>query len=154
MGWKTFPVQYGERPHSLYKDSSYPGAGIELLPGPRQFYEARIRELEEAVRGRFLLDFPRKGGSSLRATLETVERTTGIHDEQLDITEIPVGFESWYTHFLSLRTGERITYTDVIAYQEVTGMHLNPMELAAVMAMDRAASSAVAEVLKENANGG
>ena len=109
--------------------------------------------MEEAIRGRFYLDFPRKSGDSLRATLETVERTTGIHDEQLDVTDIPEGFESLYLHFLSLRTGERITYTEIANYQAVTGVRLNPIQLAAIMSMDRAASSAIAEAIKENSDG-
>ncbi len=66
---------------------------------------------------------------------------------------MPKGFESWFVHFMALRQGERITYADIDAYQRVTGVRLNPVELAAVFAMDRAASAVVSEVLKAKAKG-
>ena len=110
--------------------------------------------MEEAVRGRFLLDYPRKGGVSLRKTLEDVERQSGVHDEQLDITEIPTGFEAWYFRFMELRRGDGVSFGDIRAYEEVMNVKLAPVEVAAIMAMDRGASAAIAIVMKENANAG
>lgn len=66
---------------------------------------------------------------------------------------IPAGFESWFRHFMALRQGERITYADVDAYQRVAGIELNPVELTAVFAMDRAASSVISEVMKSRTAG-
>ena len=78
---------------------------------------------------------------------------SGIHDPQLDVEPIPAGFESWFAHFMQLRKSERITYADVDAYQRVTGVALNPVELAAVFTMDRAANAVVSEMMKAKGSG-
>jgi hypothetical protein len=105
--------------------------------------------LEEAVRGRFLLDYPRKGGVNLRDTLNAVEHSAGIHDPQLDVSDIPEGFESWYVHFMQLHTTDGIRYADIDAYQKVTGLSMTPVEIKALFVMDRAAMSAIASIMKE-----
>jgi hypothetical protein len=105
--------------------------------------------LEEAVRGRFLLDYPRKGGVTLRKTLEDVERQSGIHDPLLNVTPIPEGFDSWFIRFMDIRRAESISYADLAAYQTVTGLRLSSVEIAAIFAMDHGASMAIAEILKE-----
>ena len=122
MGWQAVPVHRCQRRDAVLEDTAHPHAGAQLLPGPSQFYEARIRELEEAVRGRFFLDLPREGGVSLRSTLEDAGRVSGIQDEQRDVDPIPAGFEAGSRHFVALRQGERITYADVDAYQRVSGI--------------------------------
>jgi hypothetical protein len=90
---------------------------------------------------------------SLRQHLETVERTTGIHDPELDEPEIPEGFESWFIRFMELRKGESVSYADLDAYQRITGCRLSSVEVQAIFAMDRAASSAIAEIMKETSGG-
>lgn len=102
--------------------------------------------------GRFLLDYPRKSGVSLRSTLESVERQSGVHDPQLDTASVPVGFEHWYYRFMELRRGDGITYQDLYAYEQVLGVKLTPIEVSAIMAMDQGASVAVGEILKESAS--
>lgn len=104
--------------------------------------------MEEAVRGRFLLDYPRKGGVTLRKTLESVEQQSGVHDPQLDIPDIPEGFESWYIRFMELRRGEALKYADIDAYQRITGVQLNAAEIMGLFAMDHGASVAIAEIME------
>lgn len=86
---------------------------------------------------------------SLRATLEQVERASGIRDPQLETCEIPEGFESWVRRYFEMRTGEGVTYADIRAYEEVNMTKLTPVEVAGILAMDRAASAAIAEILKD-----
>ena len=43
-----------------------------------------------------------------------------------------------------------ITFSDIKAYEDVVGIKLTPVEISAILAMDKAASSAIAEIMKEN----
>lgn len=74
-------------------------------------------------------------------------------DPQLDAPPIPEGFGSWFTRFLDMRTGERLTYADIDAYQRVTGCSVSPVQLKALFAMDRAAASALREIMEASKDG-
>jgi hypothetical protein len=82
-----------------------------------------------------------------------VERATGIHDPQLDVPEIPHGFESWFARYLSLRTGDGVSWQDIDSYERVQGTKLTPVEIEGIFAMERAASSVIAQIIAENAGG-
>jgi len=51
---------------------------------------------------------------------------------------------------MEIRRGEMITFSDIKAYEDVVGIKLTPVEISAILAMDKAASSAIAEIMKEN----
>jgi len=55
---------------------------------------------------------------------------------------------------MELRRGDGVSFGDIRAYEEVMNVKLAPVEVAAIMAMDRGASAAIAIVMKENANAG
>lgn len=73
----------------------------------------------------------------------------GVHDPQLDTADLPQGFEHWYYRFMEMRRGERITFQDIYAYEQVMGIKLTPIEVSAILEMDRAMSEAIAEIIKE-----
>lgn len=79
-----------------------------------------------------------------------MERATGIRDPALDAQEVPKGFESWFLRYFELRTGDGLSYSEIRAYEEAMNTKLSPIEVSALMAMDRAAAQAVAELLKES----
>jgi hypothetical protein len=105
--------------------------------------------LEEAVRASFLLDYPRQKGT-LRQHLKAARRSSDLFEK----AKIPRGFESWVTHFLKLRTGESITHQEILAYCTLYSIHLSPLQIDTIMAMDRAASAAISEILKEESGNG
>lgn len=80
-----------------------------------------------------------------------MERQSGVHDPQLDTTDIPQGFESWYYRFLEMRRSEGISFQDIAAYENVMGVKLTPIEVSAILAMDHGYSAAVYEITKANA---
>ena len=55
--------------------------------------------------------------------------------------------------FLTLKKEGPITFSEVLAYQQLYGIELSPMEISAIMAMDRGYSVGVAEALKESGGG-
>ncbi len=91
-----------------------------------------------------MLEVPRKEGeSSLREQLEHVEKQTGHRDALLDSVNVPEGFEYLFRLFFEIRSGAsdgmngtRITWRDLCAFQEITGVSLDAFEADAVMAMD------------------
>jgi hypothetical protein len=51
---------------------------------------------------------------------------------------------------MEIKRSETVTYQDIDAYERVTGIKLSPIEVSAVLAMDRGATMAMVEVMKEN----
>jgi len=89
---------------------------------------------------------------SLRQKLEKVEKQTGIRDPRLDSVKIPEGFRYLWDLFRTVRggasegmSGARITWRDLEAYQDVTGISLDAFEVEAIMAMDEELRDYLAE---------
>jgi hypothetical protein len=81
---------------------------------------------------------------TLREALEDREKRGGGHSPKLDI-EIPEGFGYLFALFWELRSGitegfggARITWVDLRAYQDLTGLSFDAFELEALMQMDAA----------------
>lgn len=88
----------------------------------------------------------------MREQLEAIEKRTGRHDEQLDSVSIPEGFEYLWSIFFDLRSGlapgfsgAKVTWRDLLDYQEVTGYHLSAWEIEAIRTMDGAIAKWLAE---------
>jgi len=75
---------------------------------------------------------------------------TGRRNELLEQCETPPGFEAWMDHFLQLRTGENITHQEIVAFCSLYSIRMLPIEVSAILAMDRAASSTISEIMKED----
>lgn len=78
----------------------------------------------------------------------------GISDERLAPIPVPDGFGYLLEHFLKLRTGESLTYLEMQAYCSMTGVFLSPLEIDAIMHLDKVANSVIDAVLKEGENDG
>jgi hypothetical protein len=92
------------------------------------------------------LNVPAKQGeTSLREQLEALEERGHGHDERLDSVHVPEGFEYLWTIFWDLRSGlaagfsgAKVTWRDILDYQEVTGFSFSAWEIEAIRAMDAA----------------
>jgi hypothetical protein len=51
---------------------------------------------------------------------------------------------------MDIRTGERLTYADIAAYESVMQVSLTGVEIEALFAMDRGAQESITKVMKEN----
>lgn len=127
---------------------AYPHADIEPVRGQGKFYQGGIEQLRAVIRQRFTLDYPRKEGP-LRKHLEARARINETLDERLIPVEIPRGFEYLIDHYMKLRTGEHLTYTELQAYCELTGVLLSPLEISAIMALDNEANSVITEIIAD-----
>lgn len=78
----------------------------------------------------------------------------GISDERLKPIPVPDGFGYLLEHFLKLRTGESLTYLEMQAYCSMTSVFLSPLEIDAIMRLDKVANSVIDAVLKEGDNDG
>jgi len=80
----------------------------------------------------------------LRSQLEQVEKVSGIHDSFLDSVEMPFEGEFLWGIFWSL-TG-RMSYTELQAYCQLTGLKLSLWEISTLMYMETVAISAISEL--------
>jgi len=80
-----------------------------------------------------------------------VERDTGFRDSALNTSPVPDDFGWWMGLFSTIRRGETITFQDIDAFERVTCVKLNPMEIDVILAMDKGASAAMAEILRKPA---
>jgi hypothetical protein len=90
------------------------------------------------------LNVPAKAGSStLRDQLLQVEKQTGKRPKELDSVKVPEGFRYLFELFFDVRSGitdgmngSRLTWNDLVAFQEVCDLKLDMFEIEALMAMD------------------
>ena len=90
---------------------------------------------------------------TVRKSLELHEEKTGKRSPRLDAVKVPEGFEYLYEHFWQVRTGvesgfsgPQMTWRDLESYERATGVHFDAFESGALIAMDRAAASALGEL--------
>lgn len=85
------------------------------------------------------------------------ERRTGeVHDFMEDAPILPRGLSLLWGDFIDLHSSRgvgmagpaRITFTDISAWQDVTGTHLEAWEIAAIRAADSAYLTYAAKVAK------
>lgn len=50
---------------------------------------------------------------------------------------------------MKLRTGESLTYMELQAYCSLTGVVLSPLEINAIMSLDKEANSVITEILAD-----
>lgn len=50
---------------------------------------------------------------------------------------------------MKLRTGESLTYMELKAYCSLTGVVLSPLEINAIMSLDKEANSVITEILAD-----
>jgi hypothetical protein len=65
---------------------------------------------------------------------------------------VPAGVEYLFYKFWELVGGERITYSEIVAYQQATGCNFEPWEVEAIKAMDGEYQTFVAEKTREAAD--
>lgn len=81
---------------------------------------------------------------SLRDHLLQIKKSTGFHDPELDPPEIPRGGEHLWAWFWELDAGrtagfgglEPLSYPDILAWSQLTGVRLLPIETAILKALD------------------
>lgn len=69
--------------------------------------------------------------------------------EDLHAVKIPMGVEYLYATFWGLVGADKITYSELVAYQSATGTMLEPWEVEAIKGMDAEYQSFVAEKTAE-----
>lgn len=69
--------------------------------------------------------------------------------KQLRSVVVPDGMDELFGVFWKLQSGEKIRYSEIRAFMEVTGNCLSPSEVDAIMAMDSEYQAFVAERLRE-----
>jgi hypothetical protein len=72
--------------------------------------------------------------------------------EDLHSVRIPRGVEYLYAKFWDLVGAEKISYQELVAYQEATGSPLDPWEIEAIKGMDAEYQAFVGEKTKEATN--
>lgn len=75
-------------------------------------------------------------------------------DERLVPLPVPEGFGYILNHYLKLRTGDTLTYLEIQAYCNLQGIVLSPMEIDAIMELDKVANSVIGEIMKEGVGNG
>jgi hypothetical protein len=82
----------------------------------------------------------------LRATLEQVERSSGHRDDRLNVPEPAPEVRYLFGLFAEIKagategfSGSRVTWTDLVNYERLAGIMLDPCEVTAIMEMDAAA---------------
>lgn len=92
----------------------------------------------------------------MREQLEALEERGHGRDERLDSVHVPEGFEYLWAIFWELRSGvvegmsgAKITWRDILDYQEVTGFALSAWEVEAVRGMDAAIAKWQADQRRE-----
>lgn len=73
-------------------------------------------------------------------------------DERLIAEEVPPGFGYLIGHYMKLRTGEALTYTELQAYCDLNRISLSPLEISAIMAMDKEANSVISEIVAQGSS--
>jgi len=91
-----------------------------------------------------VLDYKGPNGT-LRSHLKMIEKQTGKRPPELDDVKIPEGAGYIWEQYWSLAGGDGISYTELAAYQSVTGCTLTALEVKAIMAMDRERLTFIAE---------
>ena len=69
--------------------------------------------------------------------------------EDLHSVRVPRGVEYLYAKFWDLVGAEKITYSELVAYQSATGSTLDPWEIEAIKGMDAEYQTFVGEKTKE-----
>lgn len=100
-----------------------------------------------AVANKIRLDYPVKG-VTLRKQLEQVEKSSGIHDSQLDSVVVPEEGEwLWGTYWM---LSGKITYQEVDAYCRLNDLTLKSWELEALFYMESQLNGAITELIDAN----
>lgn len=91
----------------------------------------------------FALTLTDTGGTTLRESLEQVEKTTGKRPTDLDGPPFPHGCEHWWRWFLEL-SGTRgqgpaaITFAELQSWGMLTGKMLSPLDVFMIKQLDGA----------------
>ena len=72
---------------------------------------------------------PDKNGKVLKEELEQIEKMSNIRDPRLDELDPPEEAELVFRLYWERFRGNPITYSEIKAYQEVTGIRLEPWEI-------------------------
>jgi len=103
--------------------------------------------------GQFALARRMPEGTTRRAHLESVERQTGRRPAELNGPDLPTDGSHIWAWFLELSAGRGsngfgpnpISWPDLLAWTALTGTLTRPVEIDAIMALDRVWLSAQAE---------
>lgn len=106
----------------------------------------------EAARAAAALDAPGPDGTTRREALLQVEKASGHRPSGLDTPRPPEGTEYLLALFAEIRagasdgfSGARITWRDLLAYRDLTGVALDAFEIEALYALDEAVRAAQEE---------
>ena len=74
---------------------------------------------------------------SRRASLEQAEKSLGRKPRELkNAPPIPEGCEYLWHLFIDMKNAGPVTYSEMVAYREMTGVHLSPFEVDCMRRLD------------------
>lgn len=105
----------------------------------------------------FELDIPQEDGSRLRDHAASISKATGSTPEEYRSLQLPETMAHCWHWFLTLnRTrasngfGQNpISYTEIVAWSQLTGVVPQPLEIQAIMALDTAYMTVQAEQIRQ-----
>jgi len=94
----------------------------------------------------FALNKRQKDGSTLRENLESAYRQTRVQPVELEPIDIPYGTQYLWTYFCELSNGRgysetgpsALTFTEILAWSQLTKSDPTAWEVEAIKAIDRA----------------
>ena len=118
--------------------------------GPVPFFRRTVERLRDAVVAQVELNWDDGSGSTVGEHLKQIERQIGIKDPLLLRAEdVPPGAEYLARTYYELRRGTVLTFSEMEAYQRVTGVELEYWEVDALRTIDLAVDAKQSELIRQ-----